>query len=126
VSIQASDRDPGAIEAAQANAARAGVCDDIEFAVQPISALASAVSPGLVVVNPPYGVRVGERDRLRNLYAQLGNVLRRGRPGWTLALLSADRQLDAQVRIPFEQRVSTKNGGIPVRVIVGEVPVARG
>jgi putative N6-adenine-specific DNA methylase len=126
VSIQASDRDSGAIEAAQANAARAGVCDDIEFAVQPISALASAVSPGLVVVNPPYGVRVGERDRLRNLYAQLGNVLRRGRPGWTLALLSADRQLDAQVRIPFEQRVSTRNGGIPVRVIVGEVPVARG
>jgi putative N6-adenine-specific DNA methylase len=123
VAIQASDRDAGAIEAARANAVRARVGDDIQFAVEPISALASAPPPGLVAMNPPYGVRVGERGRLQNLYAQLGNVLRRRRVGWTVALLSADRQLDAQVRVPFDQRLATKNGGIPVRVVVGEVSV---
>lgn len=123
VAIQASDRDAGAIEAARANAARAGVADDIEFSVQPISALALSATPGLVALNPPYGVRVGERDRLRNLYAQLGNVLRRRRVGWKLAVLSADKQLDAQMRIPLETRASTRNGGIPVRVVVGDVPI---
>ena len=39
---------------------RAGVLDDIEFDVQPISALAAAEPPGLIALNPPYGVRIGE------------------------------------------------------------------
>ena len=117
VPIAGSDRDQGAIAAARANAERASVAADIDFTVRPISALGPAEPPGLVVSNPPYGVRVGETDRLRNLYAQLGNVLRRDRAGWTLALLSADRTLEQQVRLPFDERFRTRNGGIPVRLV---------
>jgi len=54
---------------------------------------------------------------LRNLYAQLGNVVRRKRPEWTLALLLADRQLEAQVGLPFRDVFETRNGGIPVRFV---------
>jgi putative N6-adenine-specific DNA methylase len=118
VKIEASDRDAGAIGAARANAERGRALGDIEFAVQPISAIGAAPAPGLVAINPPYGVRVGESDRLRNLYAQLGNVLRIQRPGWTLALLSADKQLEGQIGPSFDERLRTKNGGIPVRVVV--------
>src|SRR6185503_10123810 len=121
VAIQASDRDAGAIDAARANAERARVASDIAFAVQPISALSAAEPPGLVAINPPYGVRVGERVRLRNLYAQLGNVLRAQRAGWALALLSADTQLERQADLEFEERFRTKNGGIPVRLVVAPV-----
>ncbi|HEV8214601.1 MAG TPA: hypothetical protein VGP95_02170, partial [Gemmatimonadaceae bacterium] len=67
--------------------------------------------------NPPYGTRVGERTRLRNLYAQLGNVVRQKRPEWTLALLLSDRQLEAQVGLPFRDVFETRNGGIPVRFV---------
>jgi len=122
VEIAGADRDAGAIDAARANAARAGVADDIEFNVQPISALTPAEPPGLVVSNPPYGVRVGESDDLRNLYAQLGNVIRRQRPGWTLALLSADRRLEQQTRLAFEEQFQTRNGGIPVRLVTAPPP----
>jgi len=122
VEIAGADRDAGAIDAARANAARAGVADDIEFNVQPISALTPAEPPGLVVSNPPYGVRVGESDDLRNLYAQLGNVIRRQRSGWTLALLSADRRLEQQTRLAFEERFQTRNGGIPVRLVTAPPP----
>jgi putative N6-adenine-specific DNA methylase len=123
VRIEAFDRDAGAIDAARANAARAGVTSDIEFGVQPISALpdASALEPGVVAVNPPYGIRVGEADRLRNLYAQLGNVLRKHRAGWRLALLSADRKLEQQTALDLSPVLSTKNGGIPVRLMVALV-----
>ncbi len=116
VRIEAFDRDAGAIEAARANAERAGVAGDIEFAVQPISAIGDAVSTGLVALNPPYGVRVGETERLRNLYAQLGNVLRKHREGWRVAMLSADRKLEQQTGLDLSPVLSTKNGGIPVRV----------
>lgn len=117
VSILAADRDTGAIDAAKANAERAGVLSDIEFSVQPISALSAADGSGLVISNPPYGARVGERDRLRNLYAQIGNVMKRKRPDWTLALLLSDRQLEAQVGLPFRDVFETRNGGIPVRFV---------
>jgi putative N6-adenine-specific DNA methylase len=124
-SIQGSDRDAGAIEAAIANARRAGVADDIEFSRRPVSAVAPPHESGFVISNPPYGVRVGEADRLRNLYAQLGNVLRAKCPEWNVALVSADAALERQVRIPLEPILRTTNGGIKVRVVTGMVPAHR-
>jgi putative N6-adenine-specific DNA methylase len=121
VEISAFDRDAGAIDAARANAERAEVAGDITFATEAISALPGASPTGLVAINPPYGVRIGESAALRNLYAQLGNVLRAKRAGWRLALLSADRQLERQTQLAFTQALATKNGGIPVRLMVAEV-----
>jgi putative N6-adenine-specific DNA methylase len=118
VSIMGADRDAGAIDAAIANAERGGVRSDLELRVQAISALAAGDARGLIISNPPYGARVGERDRLRNLYAQLGNVVRQKRPESTLALLLADRQLEAQVGLPFRDVFETRNGGIPVRFVM--------
>src|SRR5256885_15493472 len=72
--IGGSDRDEGAMAVAWSNAERAGVSDDLTLVVRSLSA---AVIPeaarGWIVTNPPYGVRVGEADRVRHLWAQLGN-----------------------------------------------------
>ena len=122
VEIAGADRDAGAIDAARANAERAGVAADIEFHVEPISALAPAEPPGLIAINPPYGVRIGESDDLRNLYAQLGNVVRKQRAGWTLALLAADKRLEQHTRLAFEEKFRTRNGGIPVRLVTAPPP----
>ena len=117
--IVASDRDAGAIEAASANAARAGVAADVELARVALSAARSPGGRGWLVTNPPYGVRVGDRDRLRNLYAQLGNVARRSFAGWTIGLLSAEPTLDRQLGISLAEVFRTRNGGIPVRLLRG-------
>jgi len=122
--IKGSDRDAGAVRAAVSNAERAGVMDDVEFFERPVSALEPTAAPGWIVSNPPYGVRVGERDRLRNLYAQLGNVLRVKCPGWRFALLSADPALERQLRLRLEPSLRTSNGGIDVRLVTGEVPAS--
>ena len=119
--IQGSDRDAGAIEAATANAERAGVAGDMELTRRSLSAIEPPTGPGWVVTNPPYGARVGERDRLRDLYSQLGNVLRTRCAGWTVALLSADARLDSRLAIPLEATLKTRNGGIAVRVMSGVV-----
>ena len=121
VPVAGSDRDAGAIEAARANAERAGVAGDVDFAVRPVSAMEPPPGRGLLVCNPPYGVRVGEIDALRNLYAALGRTARARCPGWTVALLAAERKLEAQVGIPFAEAFRTSNGGIPVRLAVGVV-----
>ena len=121
VVIQGSDRDEGAIEAARANAARAGVSDDVEFAVRPISAAESPAEHGWIVSNPPYGVRVGERDPLRNLYAQIGKVVRAKYAGWHIALVTAEAGLERQLGLGLKPVLRTANGGIRVRVMAGEV-----
>lgn len=118
VMIRGSDRDAGAIEAARANAERAGVGANIEFSVQPLSSIDCARSArGTVATNPPYGVRVGDVSALRDLYASLGQLLRRRCPGWQLVILSANPRLDAQLRLQLEELVRTRNGGIPVKIL---------
>ena len=117
--ILGSDRDAGAIAAARANAERAGVSGNVAFEERVISRIAPPAggAAGAIVTNPPYGVRVGDRDALRNLYAGLGNVARERFPGWRLTVLSADKRLDAQLGGEFEEAFATKNGGIPVRAV---------
>ena len=121
--IVGSDRDAGAIEAARANAERAGVASDVEFSVRPISAMEDWSGPtGVVATNPPYGVRVGEASSVRDLYARLGQVLREKCPGWELTLLSASPRHERELRLRLEGRLQTRNGGIPVRVLRGTIP----
>jgi len=121
--IIGSDRDAGAIEAAIANAERAGVRDDIRFDVRAMSAIDDAAGrAGYIVTNPPYGVRVGEAGRLRDLYARFGQVLRAKCPGWRLAMLSANERLERELGLALEQRLRTRNGGIAVKVVTATVP----
>ena len=119
--IRGSDRDAGVIAAARQNAERAGVANDVELDVATISALQPAPVPGWVLSNPPYGVRVGDSDGLRDLYAQFGNVLRQKFSGWRLGILSADRKLEGHLKVPLTPVFETGNGGIPVRFLIADV-----
>jgi putative N6-adenine-specific DNA methylase len=121
VPIAGSDRDAGAIAAAAANAERAGVAEDLQWRRAAISSIEPPDGTGWIVTNPPYGHRVGERQRLRDLFAQLGNVLRRRCPGWQVALLSAHAELDRQTGLALAPAFETANGGIRVRLMRGVV-----
>jgi putative N6-adenine-specific DNA methylase len=77
-----------------------------------------------VISNPPYGVRVGRTSELRDLYARLGQVLRRPCPGWRVALLPARAELTRQVGLELRAGFSTGNGGLRVRLLTGDVPPA--
>ena len=128
VPIVGTDRDPGAVAAALANAERAGVSGDVELRRAPLSALrppdGSAAAAGWLVSNPPYGIRVGERMRLRDLYAQLGHVARARLPGWRVAYISAHPEFDRQTGLHPESLLLTNVGGIHVRFVRATVPAA--
>jgi len=115
--IIASDRDAGAIQAAQGNAERAGVADCIEFSRKAISAIDPPPGPGWVVTNPPYGVRLRKTNDLRNLYAQLGKVLRTRCLGWRVTVLCDRIQLIRSTGLEFEKGISLMNGGLKVRLL---------
>ncbi|MBN1920651.1 MAG: class I SAM-dependent RNA methyltransferase [Anaerolineae bacterium] len=120
--LLASDRDAGAIRAAEANAERASVAGAITFTCQAVSAITPPPGMGWVVTNPPYGVRVSADKDLRNLYAQLGNILRLHCPGWQVALLCNSLPLLQQARLQLEPPQSWVNGGLRVLFARGTVP----
>lgn len=121
VRISGSDRDEGAVRASQDNAKRAGVEGDIEFTQHTVSECRPTADHGLLLTNPPYGVRVGERDGLRDLYARFGAVMREHFHGWHLGLLSADRRLEGQLQLHLKERLAISNGGIRVRMMLGKI-----
>ena len=106
-----SDRDPGAIRAALANATRAGVARDVKFAEADLRDLPPA--PGThIVTNPPYGVRVGEGSDLAPLYSALGRLA--SAEGTSLTFLSPDHALTKATRLSCRTAWRTTNGGIPI------------
>jgi putative N6-adenine-specific DNA methylase len=121
--VLGSDRDHGAIEAATRNADRAGMADAVHFSVESISSslnrLPTFPSPGWILSNPPYGVRVDSQKDLRDLYATMGNALTKGRD-WRIGLLTADPALAGQLQVALRSRFDSQNGGIPVSFLVSE------
>jgi putative N6-adenine-specific DNA methylase len=102
-----SDRDAGAIAMAQANAERAGVAEYTAFRQRAVSDLAPPEgpagpgTPGLVIVNPPYGTRIGDRKALVPLYRALGQVLLTRFPGWRVGLITSEPTLARATGLPF-------------------------
>jgi putative N6-adenine-specific DNA methylase len=119
--IIASDRDAGAIRAAQANAERAGVLDSVELSCHAVSSIDPPAGPGWIVTNPPYGERTESNRDLRNLYAQFGKVLRRKCPGWQVTMLCSSSQLLQSTGFQFDKGISLMNGGIRVKLVRGTV-----
>jgi len=113
-----SDRDAGAIRAATANAERAGVAALCRFDRRAISDLARPEGPpGLVMVNPPYGARIGERKLLFGLYGALGEVLRARFAGWRVGIVTPDEGLARATRLPFvPPGPAIAHGGLSVRL----------
>ncbi|MBN2907195.1 MAG: class I SAM-dependent RNA methyltransferase [Rhodobacteraceae bacterium] len=112
------DRDAGAVRMATANAARAGVSGLTCFAQQPVGALTRPEGPaGLVIVNPPYGARIGNKNMLYALYATLGQVLRDQFTGWRVGLVTTEAGLARATALPFAPPgPPVGHGGLKIRL----------
>ncbi len=118
------DADAGAIRAAAASATRMGLDGRVRFARRSLGdgvPLAGA-TPGVVVTNPPYGVRLGDEAALGRLYAQLGDVLRHHYLGWTAFVLTGSPVLAKQIGLRAAHRTPLWNGAIECRLL--EFPIA--
>jgi len=121
--IVCSDRNEGALKAARANAQRAGVEGDIEFRCQSISDPAESLAEtGLVVLNPPYGKRIGDLSRLHGVYKHFSKALALNYPGWRLAVVCPDKALAGRLAPGIQEVTRFRNGGIPVGLYLGEIP----
>lgn len=112
--IIASDIDSKAIAAAKENALEAGVDDCIEFKVMPVSELKITQPYGIIICNPPYGERIGEKENLNLIYQDLKNLLQNEKT-WSLYLITSDKNFETVFsQKPADRRRKLYNGRIEV------------
>lgn len=110
--IFASDIDSKAIEASKENAIEAGVDDCIDFKVMPVSNLEITKKYGIIICNPPYGERIGDKEKLTDIYKDLKHLLDDEKT-WSLYLLTSDKTFEDQFK-PANKRRKLYNGRIEV------------
>ncbi|WP_293572985.1 class I SAM-dependent RNA methyltransferase [Phaeobacter sp.] len=117
-----SDRNAGAVEMATSNADRAGVSALVEISQQAVSDLMPPVQTGenqtgLVIVNPPYGARIGNKKLLYALYAALGETLMAQFSGWRVGIVTSETSLAKATNLPFlPYGPPIAHGGLKIRL----------
>lgn len=114
------DRDPHAIKIAWANAERAGVERCVHFERRDVSRLGDEDDlsvAGLVITNPPYGERLGEKEQLLELYALLGQRLREKFPHWKAAVFTASPELGHELGMRAQRKHTFYNGPLQCQLL---------
>ncbi len=117
------DRDDGAIRGARGNAGRAGVDALCRFERQAVSDLMppEGVAPGIVLTNPPYGARIGERKLLFAVYGALGATLKARFAGWQVGIITSDMGLAQATGLGLEALGPVDHSGTKVWLWRGHI-----
>lgn len=114
--IYGSDISADALKAARANLAAASLEGVVHLERADVLEISAPATQGVIVTNPPYGVRLGEQQRLAEFYPQLGDALKKKFSGWRVYLLSADLRLPKLIRLAVSRRIPLYNGALECRL----------
>jgi 23S rRNA (guanine2445-N2)-methyltransferase / 23S rRNA (guanine2069-N7)-methyltransferase len=116
------DWDPSVIRRAQENIARLGLENVVRVSCKPLSAVQKPthrpLPTGLLVCNPPYGERIGDKEQLGAVYRQLGEVMITHFPGWQGAVLTSDLELGKATGLRSHKRYALFNGAIATSLLL--------
>mgnify|MGYP000576388748 CR=1 FL=1 len=116
--IFASDKQERAIVIAKANAKRAKILESIQFQTSAFETLeVPREKTGVLVLNPPYGERIGDRAGMGSLYSNIGKTLKRY-PGWKAAILVTDPDFAKAIGLQSLRQIPIFNGPIECRLLL--------
>jgi putative N6-adenine-specific DNA methylase len=113
----ATDNDPVAIINAKKNAKTAGVDHLIEFETCEFGDTPIPDGDGVVVFNPPYGVRLGDDRDLRPLYRSIGDFLKTQCAGKTGYVFTANFKLAKKIGLRAGSRTPFFNSTLECRLL---------
>jgi putative N6-adenine-specific DNA methylase len=114
--IYGSDTDPKALNAARRNLAEAGVERWVQLERADVLERAAPAESGVMVMNPPYGERMGSADELARFYPLLGDRLKKHFAGWRCYIFTADLRLAKLIRLQPSRRIPLWNGALECRL----------
>ena len=118
VRFYGSDRNAAAIDMSQTNAQRAGIDSLAQFTRQQVKDLGPPEgSPGIVIINPPYGARIGSKKQLHEVYSAIGQTLMSRFVGWRVGIITTGNSLARVTGLPFRKPGPViDHGGISIRL----------
>jgi putative N6-adenine-specific DNA methylase len=111
------DLDSKALLLAGRNSAKAGLEGQVHFFHAALQDFRPEGDKGVVILNPPYGKRLGEEDDLRELYCQIGDVMKKYCRGWTGYVLTGNLELAKYIGLKASRRYVLFNGAIECRLL---------
>lgn len=111
------DSDRQVIKKAKENAKHAGVDHVIDFRNESIATIQPPCEKGIIIINPPYGTRIGEEDNLRDVYRDLGFTLKNRFKGWDCYILSGNKDYIKDLRLKSSHKFFVYNGSIECRFL---------
>ena len=114
--IYGSDADLRAVRITKQNLEAAGLSDGVQLAHIDMLQAVPAADAGVLVCNPPYGVRIGEDEALAALYPKMGEVLKQRFAGWNTYFLTNDLRLPKLMRLSPTKRTPLFNGPLECRL----------
>jgi putative N6-adenine-specific DNA methylase len=112
----ASDHDPVALKAARRNFAAAGIVRWVVVEQADVLERAAPAPAGVLVMNPPYGERLGSPEELARFYPLLGNHLKKHFVGWRCYIFTADLRLPKLIGLAPSARIPLWNGALECRL----------
>jgi putative N6-adenine-specific DNA methylase len=119
--IHGSDSDRKAVNATREALRRAGIEGAVDVAQADILDIEPPAPRGVLVANPPYGVRIGEQEALAAFYPRLGERLKRHFAGWRCCFFTADTRLPKLVGLKPARRTPLYNGALECRLYAFEM-----
>jgi putative N6-adenine-specific DNA methylase len=119
--IVATDIAREAVEAARKNARAARVDRFIEFRQCDFAHTPVPEGGGVVVLNPEYGERLGQVERLRGTYARIGDFFKRRCGGYRGYVFTGNLALAKHVGLRTRRRIPFFNGAIECRLLEYEL-----
>lgn len=116
LNVFGSDQSPRAIRATEAALGRAGLADRVTLKCADILDIEAPAPAGIMIANPPYGVRIGELDALAVFYPKLGTALKRHFAGWRCFFFTADMRMPKLMGLKPARRTPLYNGALECRL----------
>lgn len=115
------DRSGDAIAIARRNVEALGLQGSIELKQCSFEDSKPPLPSGLLITNPPYGVRMEELDDLAAWYPKLGDILKQRYAGWTAYIFTADLRIAKLMRLQPSRRTPLFNGALECRLFRYEI-----
>jgi putative N6-adenine-specific DNA methylase len=116
VQVFGSDLYGDALKLARANLEAAGFADGASLKQANVLEISAPAEGGVLLTNPPYGVRLGEQDDLAAFYPKLGDLLKKKFAGWTACVFTADLRLPKLIGLKPSKRTPLYNGPLECRL----------
>ncbi|MGC4096966.1 MAG: THUMP domain-containing protein [Nitrospira sp.] len=114
--IYASDLNPAMVKVAQRTFHGAGVATDIQLKPSHILDLTAPADKGILVINPPYGIRLSGSEELESFYPKLGDWLKQRFAGWRAYVLTGDARVPKLIGLTPSKRIPLFNGALECRL----------